>query len=60
MAELYDITDTVEKVILIGVSTGDSDMMKESLDELEELADTAGAVTICRRFSKALTLEQEK
>ena len=30
MAELYDITQTVEKVILIGVSTGDSNMMKES------------------------------
>ena len=58
MAELYDITDTVEKVILIGVSTGDSDMMKESLDELEELADTAGAVTVGKVIQNLPQIQQ--
>ncbi|MDO4453654.1 MAG: GTPase HflX [Eubacteriales bacterium] len=58
MAELYDITQTVEKVILIGVSTGDSDMMKESLDELEELADTAGAVTVGKVIQNLPQIQQ--
>ena len=58
MAELYDITQTVEKVILIGVSTGDSNMMKESLDELEELADTAGAVTVGKVIQNLPQIQQ--
>ena len=35
-----------ERVVLIGVQTGDNDNVEESLDELEELASTAGAVTV--------------
>lgn len=35
-----------ERVVLVGVQTGESDNVEESLDELEELADTAGAVTV--------------
>ena len=35
-----------ERVVLVGVQTGDNDNMEESLDELEELASTAGAVTV--------------
>ena len=35
-----------ERVVLIGVQTGENDNVEESLDELEELAGTAGAVTV--------------
>lgn len=38
------INDIEERVILVGVQVGDEDT-QQSLDELEELADTAGAVT---------------
>ena len=34
------------RVVLVGVQTGDNDNVEESLDELEELASTAGAVTV--------------
>lgn len=46
MAELYEIKDVKEKVILVGVSVDDEQDTKESLDELEELAKTAGAITV--------------
>lgn len=35
-----------ERVVLVGVQTGDNDNVEESLDELEELASTAGAATV--------------
>lgn len=35
-----------ERVILVGVQVNDNEDTKESLDELEELAQTAGAVTV--------------
>ena len=35
-----------ERVVLVGVQTGENDNVEESLDELEELAGTAGAVTV--------------
>ena len=35
-----------ERVVLVGVQTGDNDNVEESLDELEELASIAGAVTV--------------
>lgn len=35
-----------ERVVLVGVQTGDNDNVEDSLDELEELASTAGAVTV--------------
>ena len=46
MAEM--IEQVKEKVILVGVSTDDHDDTEKSLDELEELASTAGAVTVGR------------
>lgn len=46
MAEVYEISDIRERVILVGVSLSDGDDTEESLEELEELAKTAGAVTV--------------
>ena len=43
MAELIDLKDVQERVILIGVSQGDGTDAERSLDELAELAETAGA-----------------
>ena len=48
MAEMIDLQETKERVILVGVSTSDHDDTEKSLDELEELAQTAGAVTVGR------------
>lgn len=48
MAEMIDLKETKERVILVGVSTSDHDDTEKSLDELEELAQTAGAVTVGR------------
>ena len=42
------LQEVEERVILVGVSTGEGDDTKQSLDELEELAKTAGAVTVGR------------
>ena len=44
--ELNVIEEMTERVILIGVSISDGDDTEESLKELKELADTAGAVTV--------------
>ena len=47
MSELIEIKEEKEKVILVGVALdGREEETKESLDELEDLADTAGAVTV--------------
>lgn len=46
MAELIELKEVEERVILVAVSTGDEDDAKGSLDELEELVKTAGAVTL--------------
>lgn len=46
MAELIDLKELEERVILVAVSTNDGDDTEESLEELEELVDTAGAVTV--------------
>lgn len=48
MGVLYDMTEREERLILIGVSVQDGDDTEESLDELEELVKTAGAVTIAK------------
>lgn len=45
---MIDLKEIQEKVILIAVSTGEEDDSEASLDELEELASTAGAVTAGR------------
>lgn len=46
MGELIDLKEIEEKVILIAVSTGAGDDTIASVDELEELVKTAGAVTV--------------
>lgn len=48
MAELYENKEEEEKVVLVAVSLNDHDDTAESLDELEELAKTAGAVTVSK------------
>ncbi|WP_148410219.1 GTPase HflX [Murimonas intestini] len=48
MAELYENDELQERVILVGVSMQDEDDTEESLDELKDLADTAGAVTVAK------------
>ena len=40
------IEEIQERVILVGVQLDESDDVSESLDELAELADTAGAVAV--------------
>ncbi len=42
MAELIDLSELQEKVILVAVSTAEEEDTPASLDELEELASTAG------------------
>lgn len=48
MEKLYDIKEEQEKLILVGVCTGDEEETYESLDELEELVATAGGVTLAK------------
>ena len=43
---MYEINEEQERVILVGVSDGRDDDTFESLDELEELVSTAGAITV--------------
>lgn len=45
---MFDINEEQEQVILVAVSDGKDDGTYESLDELEELVSTAGAVTVGR------------
>lgn len=44
------MSDLVEKVILVGVATGNEENCIKSLDELEELAKTAGAETVYKMY----------
>ncbi len=46
MAELFDVKEVEERVILIAVSTEDEDDTRASVEELEELVRTAGAETV--------------
>ncbi len=46
MAELFEIKEESERVILVGVQTAEDDDTMESLAELAELAKTAGAETL--------------
>lgn len=48
MAELIEIKDVAERVILVGVSVNDEEDTRECLDELEELVKTAGADTVAK------------
>jgi GTPase len=46
MTQMYDIKEQEERFVLVGVAASDSDDTAQSLDELEELASTAGAITV--------------
>lgn len=46
MAELVELKEIEERVILVAVSTEEESLARASLNELEELVDTAGAVTV--------------
>jgi len=46
MAQMYDVKDQEERFVLVAVASSSSDDTVESLDELEELATTAGALTV--------------
>ena len=48
MGELIEIKETDERVILVAVSTGEGEDAEKSLDELDELVKTAGAVSVGR------------
>lgn len=48
MAEMIELKELQERVILVAVSTDDNDDTQKSLDELSELAATAGAITVGR------------
>lgn len=45
---MYETAENTEKIILVAVATGNEDDAMESLDELEELVNTAGAVVTGR------------
>lgn len=49
---LYDLKEQEERVILVGVQADDSEPAEESLDELGELAKTAGAAVAGRLIQK--------
>ena len=46
MADLVELKEIEERVILVAVSTEEGSLAASSLDELEELVETAGAVTV--------------
>ena len=46
MTEMIENRTIEEKVILVGVSTSDEDETRQSVEELGELAKTAGAVPV--------------
>ncbi len=46
--QLYDFKEIQERVILVGVQTDSGDDVETSLDELQELAETAGAETAAK------------
>lgn len=46
MSELHEIKEEIEKIILVSVARNVDDDTEECLEELEELAETAGAVVL--------------
>ena len=52
MQELFDICEEQERVILVAVQRESDDDTEKSVDELSELADTAGALTVGRLIQK--------
>ena len=45
---IYDTQEEQERIILVGVATADDDDTEQSLEELEELGQTADAVTVAK------------
>ena len=56
MSELYETEEIKERVLLIGVDLDDGEYVTASLNELEELADTAGAQTVGRLIQNRETI----
>ena len=54
---LYDTDDEQEKVVLVGVELNPLDDCEKSLEELAELAKTAGAVTVGKMLRNLQTLQ---
>lgn len=48
MSELHEVKEEVEKIILVSVAQNANDDTEECLDELEELAETAGAIVLTK------------
>lgn len=46
--DLFELKEEKERVILVGVDTRENEDVQDSLDELEELVETAGAQTVGR------------
>ena len=46
MAQILQLDEIQERVVLVGVSQQEGDDAKDSLDELAELAQTAGAQVV--------------
>ena len=44
MAQIFETDEEIERVILVGVQLDDDDDAESSLEELKELADTAGRI----------------
>lgn len=49
---MYEMENAGERVILVGIGGADETLCQQSLDELEELAETAGAVCVGRVIQK--------
>lgn len=56
---MENIEEVKEYVILIGVNTGDERETEESIDELEELAATAGAITVGKVIQNREAIHQK-
>lgn len=56
MAQLYEVKEQEERIILIGVSLYEKDDTEKSLDELEELAKTAGVITVAKVIQNRETI----
>ena len=48
MAELYETGHEQERLVLVAAALDNDNWVEKSLDELEELVETAGAVTVGR------------
>ena len=57
MSEMIDIYEEQEKVILVAVELNENDDTESSLDELKELTDTVGALTVGRLIQKRDALQ---